>query len=659
VPVLERSGLRLGERVLPLRSGAVHYFRLAPARWRRALESLRELGLPMVETYVPWGVHEIGEGQFDFGEHDPQKNLGAFVDLAHELGLTVFLRPGPNINAELPCFGLPRRVVMDPRNQARSSRGRALPLIAPPRMFPVPSYASRHFRHELDVWFRAFAAVAAPRCWPRGPVALLQIDNEAAFYFRDAPYDSDYHPDALADFARFLERRYETIAALNATYGTAHAGFDDVPAPRRFDAGARAELPPHLDWVAFHEALLSDSLSAMKRQLLAAGVPGLPVVHNLPMGEGGLPTPISTLGRAVDLVGLDYYHNRGGFAGARRRTSRLVPNARVAFAPELGVGAPPWFAARTEIDSLQGALAACAFGLRGFNLYMAVDRDRWYGAPIDDSGELRASAEPWRRFLDALARSEFHRLQRRAQVALCIPSEYQQLSRATHALGALSPSLLDLAGLPMSAASRTTRFGFEQAIQLAWEPLLERLDDALCRAQIPFVYVENDTDLAALTELRLVITPSYEFADPQRWSRLQQFADRGGTVVWGPLLPSLDARMRPRPFAKIGDRRPLRAADPAQAQALIGTLIEELELTRRFPISPYPALSAAHEDEHGARVIFALNPSEADMHAEIRLPAPLRVTDALSGEHLEGKNTLALELPAQTCRMLIVEGAGP
>jgi hypothetical protein len=113
--------------------------------------------------------------------------------------------------------------------------------------------------------------------------------------------------------------------------------------------------------------------------------------------------------------------------------------------------------------------------------------------------------------------------------------------------------------------------------------------------------------------------------------------------------------MQPHAFAQIGDRRPLRAADAVQAQALIGTLIEELELTRRYPISPYPALSAAHEDEHGARVIFALNPGETDMRAEIRLPAPLRVTDALNGEHIEGMSTLSLALPAQTCRMLIVE----
>src|SRR5262249_33492625 len=155
--VLERSGLRLGERVLPLRSGAVHYFRLAPTRWRRALESLRALGLEMVESYVPWGVHELGAGNFDFGEHAPRKNLGAFLDLPHELGRWVFLRPGPNINAELPFFGLPRRVVFEPHNQARSARGRVLPLVAPPRFFPVPSYASRQFRAELEVWFKAFA----------------------------------------------------------------------------------------------------------------------------------------------------------------------------------------------------------------------------------------------------------------------------------------------------------------------------------------------------------------------------------------------------------------------------------------------------------------------------------------------------------------------
>jgi beta-galactosidase len=327
----------------------------------------------------------------------------------------------------------------------------------------------------------------------------------------------------------------------------------------------------------------------------------------------------------------------------------------VAFSPELGVGAPPWFAPRSELDSLQGALAACAYGLRGFNLYMAVDRDRWYGAPIDEHGELRPSAEPWRRLIAALARSEFHRLRRRAQVALFIPREYAQLSRATHMLGALSPNLLDLSGMPMSAASRVTRFGFEQPIQQAWEPLLERLDEALRRAQIPFVYVENDTDLDSLPDLRLVIAPSYEFADPERWARLRRFAERGGTVVAGPHLPHLDARMQPQVFAPIGDRPMLRAADAAQAQRLIGALVEELALDRPFPITPYPAHSAVHEDEHGVRVIFAINPGGTELDAELHVPAALRVRDALTDDEFHGTRALAIPLAAQTCRMLIVE----
>jgi beta-galactosidase len=653
--MLTRSGLRLGERELPLRSGALHYWRLAPTRWRRALESLRELGLGMVETYVPWGVHEIAKGEFDFGQHDPQKDLGAFLTLAQELGLRVFLRPGPNINAEMPYFGLPRRVVLDPEIQARSARGRPLPLAAPPRMFAVPSYASRAFMAEVEVWFRAFAAVAAPFRWPAGPVVLLQVDNEAAFFFRDAPYDSDYHPDALSAFTRFLSQRYAGIGALNAAYGTDYASFDQVPPPRRFGAERAAELPPYLDWTAFHEALLVDALSHMGKLLSASGLSGLPTVHNLPMGEGGLPTTLHALGRAVDLVGLDYYHNRGGLTHARRRTTRLATSTRVAFAPELGVGAPPWFAARSELDSLHGTLAGCAYGLRGFNLYMAVDRDRWYGAPIDADGALRASAEPWRRLLAGLERSAFHTLERRIDVALCIPKHYAQLSRATHTMGAFSPNLLDLSGMPASSASRMHRFGFAQPIQLAWEPLLAQLDDALSREQIAFGYVESEADLTAIAGLRAVFVPSYEFADPEHWRRLQRFADQGGVVIWGPRLPALDLRMQPHRFEPIGARPPLRGGDDVDTRALIRELARALDLPRRFTAQPYPLHTALHEDANGPRVLFAINPGDAALDGEIELPSPMRFVDALTGEHLAGGASLSLAMPAETCRMLIVE----
>jgi beta-galactosidase len=656
-PSLERGGLRLGERVVPLWCGAVHYFRLPPARWRRALESLRALGLPWVETYVPWGVHETAEGQFEFGEHDPQRDLAAFLDLAHELGLLVFLRPGPNVNAELPFFGLPRRVVLDERNQARSARGHCLPLPAPPRMFPVPSYASRNFLAETERWFRAVAAVASPRRWPHGPVALLQVDNELAFFFRDAPYDSDYHPDALERFAGFLQQRYGAIGELNKAYGAEHAGFADVRAPRKFAAPSDSPegLRPYLDWVGFHEHLLTESLATMARQLAAAGLDALPTVHNLPMGEAGLPTPISTLERTVDLVGLDYYQSRRGLDIVRKRTLRLAGSSKLAFAPELGVGAPPWFGARSEADALFSAMCACAYGLRGFNLYMAVDRDRWFGAPLDRDGEPRPSAERWQRLIAALQRVEFHRLRRRVEVALSIPKEYASLSRATHALGGLSPNLLALAGLPASAACRFDRFGFEEPIQLAWEPWLARLDEALCAEQIPFVYVESDADLSAIEGLRALFAPSFELAEPTRWQGLRRFADAGGTVLFGPQLPHLDARVRPHTFAPPSTRPPLRVRDQAEAQQAVRALASELALQVRFRVSPHPVQATVHEDEYGPRVLFLVHPGAADVHAELHLPAPMRVTDALSGERFEGQSSLRVPLAACSCRMLVVE----
>jgi len=655
-PRLTRSGLQLGDRTVPLLSGAVHYWHLPRPTWRAALEAVRELGLNMVETYVPWGVHELEDGRFDFGGEDPSKDLAAFLDLAHELELLVFVRPGPNVNAELAYFGLPRRVVLDERNQALSPRGKPLPMIAPPRMFPVPSYASRHFRSEVEAWFRVVGEIVAPRRWPEGPVVLLQVDNEAAFYFRDGPYDGDYHPDALADFSAFLERRYRTLDALNRVYGSEHASFADAPAPRRFSARSAAELVPHLDWAAFHELLLCDALSAMRRQLADAGMSGLPVVHNLPMGELGLPTGLSTLGERVDLVGLDYYHLRGGLDHVRRRTLRLCGNAPHPFAPELGVGAPPWFAPRSDADSLMSALTACAYGLRGVNLYMAVERDRWYGAPIDVDGDARPHAGAWRKLTSALRGIEHHRLNRRAQVALCVPREYAWLSRVTHTLGALSPSLLDVAGLPPSAACRNATFGFAQPIQLAWEPWLARLDHALYEQHVPFVYVDGDADLDALPDLRLVIAPSFELCDPARWQRLERFAAHGGQVLYGPLLPSVDLRMQAHPFAAIAGRSPVELPDGHAAEALVHEISAGLELERPVVANPYPVDATLHVDARGVpRALFVVQPAALDVRAELKLPRALELVYAFSGERFAGR-TLELPMRAQSCRLLIVEG---
>jgi beta-galactosidase len=130
--------------------------------WRPALDELRKLGARFVDTYVPWSVHELARGVFDFGRKDPRLDIVHFLRLAGEVGLFAILRPGPHINAELTHFGIPERVVWDDACQARSAaRGRVI-LPIPPLAFPVPSYSSAAFHAEAAKWLEAVARELAP-----------------------------------------------------------------------------------------------------------------------------------------------------------------------------------------------------------------------------------------------------------------------------------------------------------------------------------------------------------------------------------------------------------------------------------------------------------------------------------------------------------------
>jgi len=182
----------------------MHYWRHAPEQWGPCLDAMKAMGLRVVDTYVPWGIHETAQGAFDFGEKFARLDVARFIGLCHERGLHVIARPGPHINAELTWFGLPERVVWDPACQARTPRGNPVILPIVPTAFPVPSYASDAFHDEAALWFEAVGKVLAPLQYPHGPIVMWQIDNEGALYFRDGPYDQDYHPDAVRLFRSFL-----------------------------------------------------------------------------------------------------------------------------------------------------------------------------------------------------------------------------------------------------------------------------------------------------------------------------------------------------------------------------------------------------------------------------------------------------------------------
>ena len=133
-------GLRLENgRSLPFYAGAMHYWRVEPAQWAPCLRAMHSLGLTIVETYVPWRVHDPQGGRHVWtGERD----LGRFLEAAWAAGLSVVLRPGPHVNAELTSFGFPDWVLAEPQCQARTAHGSPAWLPVPPRAFPLPFFSA-------------------------------------------------------------------------------------------------------------------------------------------------------------------------------------------------------------------------------------------------------------------------------------------------------------------------------------------------------------------------------------------------------------------------------------------------------------------------------------------------------------------------------------
>src|SRR5262249_1598760 len=154
-------------RRLPFYAGAMHYWRVEPARWGACLRAIHSLGLTIVESYVPWRGGEPPPGGVQWGGAARPPRVFARARAGRG---AVGRRPGPRVNAELTSLGMPDWVLAEPACQAKSSRGTPVWMPQPPRAWPLPSYASAAFRDHVRAYYAAVAEVVAPHLAPDGPV---------------------------------------------------------------------------------------------------------------------------------------------------------------------------------------------------------------------------------------------------------------------------------------------------------------------------------------------------------------------------------------------------------------------------------------------------------------------------------------------------------
>jgi hypothetical protein len=290
--------------------GELQYFRMSPSAIPARLKLCQQAAFSMVQTYVPWNVHEFVPGQLDFtGKTQPvlpddhldeytdqtpdeeiqsggaggragilcNTDLVSFIKQCKELGLAVILRPGPFISDEWRNGGLPDWFLDEapPDMYEYGPDGTPLTPGAPNGgypaanvtggqtlfYFPSPSYASGYYMAAARQWLQSFAEFVQPWLVTRGgPVIAIQVDDESCFYYRFGPFEVDYNPAMLARY------QYETGA--------------DAPRAWPTPGGQVSALRPSFQWQAFKGRQVGRFLSTLRDDLRAAGI-DVPINHEM------------------------------------------------------------------------------------------------------------------------------------------------------------------------------------------------------------------------------------------------------------------------------------------------------------------------------------------------------------------------------------------
>jgi beta-galactosidase len=660
VPVtLTPHGLSIDGREVPVYSGTVHYWRLERALWPEILDQVQALGFGMVETYIPWAIHETAPGHYDWGQQDDRKDVEAFMRLCEERGLWLMVRPGPLINAELTDFGFPEWVLLDPAVQAHTAVG-SLHLDAawglhPPRPFPVPSYASEAFYRYAGGWYDAVCPIIARHLAPRGCVVAVQSDNETCYLFHAQTYATDYSPDSLALYRAFLAERHGSIGELNAAYGERYPDFAAVEPPRECAVERHGDLPWHLDWAAYKEYQITWSVARFARMLRERGIIDVPIFHDVAFQQRS-PLDVASMEAEpnIDWVGINLYRNKEDYHSVVQQMRYLAGTTRLPFVPEFGCGIWSHYPLTPTPDEQELImLGALMHGLKAFNLYMLVERERWQGSPITRHGALRPEyADFYRRLTAFLQRYQFWCFER-AQPALVLRN--YDLGRHAAMTSALGYAHADLYGLPREL------FEADVELDLRWDAATEAdehrgdtwfgtLTRALREQSIDYDLTDTHIGAARLARYPLVFLQSTDFMDIADQRKILACVEAGGQIVVGPGLPYTDPTLQLRGLlsqylaapgkVEIG-KGSLIWAETQALPNLLGALIPPPDF-----VSDDAAIDLTAMRHNGQTLVFTANPTDTVRTVALRFAGRRRFQAIWRGEEiLEGDGMVSITLP--------------
>ena len=512
----------------------IHYFRVSKRFWSICFERIKKAGFRIISTCVPWNLHEISLNNFDFiGESDPRRDLVVFLELAREFGLKVILRAGPYIGAEWQNGGYPQFIFDNHDILARDSQNKLVEMINRVKVKPgyVPSYRHPEFERHVKRYVYALSRVIKNYIYPKGPVILLQLENDLSFGHNYDPFQADYSEHAMNNlFPEFLRKKYQDIQKLNQEWKEKHKNFDEVKAPKTLKIKLSHHLIKYFDWIEFREQLLGSYLRSLRELFVSFEVSASFFVNVFWNRNFSSPLNWHLLDKDEIFAGVDvgmkawqgvadsylalHRHLRHFVACAHFPWGSCLQNGCWSDSPEHEKKYLPVNSELTQF-TLVSSLSA---GIKGFTNYMFVERDHWYGSPLGNDGAIQSSYDLIKKFNLIAAQVGLENSQPIQEVALVNYRPYLWYSqlKADSPFGYLNTLL------------NQTHWGLSQ-------DLIGLKHDYL----IPELGVSKD-----LNRFKVLFVPCAEFMDADSQTLLVELAKKGSTVILFGLLPKLDHRMK-------------------------------------------------------------------------------------------------------------------
>jgi beta-galactosidase len=569
------STFKLNGKDFFILSGEVHYFRIPRKLWKRHLEHLKKANCNTVSTYIPWCWHEYEDGKFDFAGYTfPERDLIGFLELCHQMGLYMIVKPGPYILAEYKRNGLPEWLFENyPEVQALDENSRPHPL-------KMTTYMNPAYLKRVKKWYEHIMPIIRKyQITNNKMIIMMQLCNEIAFYYWFSA-KGDYNPSCLNQYYKYLKDNYGKVEKLNKLYDTDYKDFRKVKPPSK-EIRNKSDYFKYKDWHSFYHWYYALYLKHLLKLVRNQDI-DISVFHNLPGWIDGraLEYPVNVImydeleKQSPDIMlGVDHIPEMVDFRNmhddliCNEVTSAIQNHNRPLMGIEIQAGSRH-HKTRVYARELDLFYKAClVHGLKGINFYMfsqGINPPRkgdlgpvfYWQTPLDNSaksGKLYETISKFGEFIKT-HESNIAPMDKKAEIAVGLYRPYYHTEFTIPPFGKRKMNIQSI-GLnydPQAMRDSILFDGIMRSLQVLNEEF--RVEDL------------QNVSLDKLKKYKQLWVMALDCMDEETQRKLSLYIKSGGHLIVLPTFPKMDLNLKKcdylQRFCKIRDNKSLYPLTP-------------------------------------------------------------------------------------------------